>query len=74
MPCSGFGSDSHFKRSGKYEPGAFVSHAIYHLSGCTSSVHLLNELVAGMEDEFSESSAEILNYQSESAALDTFFT
>ncbi len=49
LTCFRCGSDAHFQTSGKCQPGAILAHARKRLQNGAQAVHLLSELISGME-------------------------
>ncbi len=73
LTCFRCGSDSHFQTSGKCQPGAILAHARKRLNNGAKAVHLLSELISGMEGEITEDGAPLGNEASEGEAFDAFF-
>eukprot|EP00171_Calliarthron_tuberculosum_P021798 IDg21798t1 len=70
MTCYGCGSDAHLLSSKKCSPGAIAQHARRRLNGGTRAVHLLSELISGMEGDLFDTSSDQPNDPSEAEELE----
>ncbi len=73
LTCFRCGPDSHFQTSGKCQPGAILAHARKRLNNGAKAIHLLSELISGMEVEITDQSAAVGVQTSEAEAFDAFF-